>query len=62
MAKNEKGGTYMSFKIKKIEDQVEALEVKGQGCTDDCADWSGKSAASPAGCTVRFSCKITCGL
>jgi len=50
----------MSLKIKKIEEKVNALEVKGQGCTDDCADWSGKSAASPIGCTVKFSCKITC--
>ena len=45
----------MSLKIKKIEEKVNALEVKGQGCTDDCADWSGKSAASPNGCTVKFS-------
>lgn len=52
----------MSLKIKKIEDKVNALEVKGQGCTDDCADWVGKSAASPAGCSVTFSCKITCVL
>jgi len=52
----------MSFKIKKIKDKVDALEVKGQGCRDDCADWSGKSASSPLGCSVTFSCKITCAL
>ncbi|MEC0170024.1 hypothetical protein D3C87_1877170 [compost metagenome] len=50
----------MSLKIKKIEDKINALEVKGQGCKDDCADWSGKSASNPAGCSVTFSCKITC--
>lgn len=46
--------------IKKIEDKVEVMDVKGQGCTDDCADWHGNSAAQPYGCNVDFSCKITC--
>lgn len=52
----------MELKIKKISDKIEVMDVKGQGCKDDCADWSGNSAAKPAGCTVTFSCKITCGL
>lgn len=52
----------MELKIKKISDKIEVMDVKGQGCTDDCADWSGNSAAKPAGCTVTFGCKITCAL
>lgn len=52
----------MELNIKKINDKLEAMDVKGQGCKDDCADWSGKSASKPAGCKVTFSCKITCAL
>ena len=49
-------------KIEKITDKIEVMDVRGQGCTDDCAAWSGNSAANPAGCTVSFSCNITCRL
>ena len=49
-------------KIEKITDKIEVMDVRGQGCTDDCAAWSGNSAVSPAGCTVSFSCNITCRL
>jgi hypothetical protein len=50
----------MDLKLTKITDKVRELDVKGQGCTDDCAAWSGSKASDPAGCTVVFSCNITC--
>ena len=49
----------MKLEIKKIQNKVKELDVRGQGCDDDCADWSGKKAAAPNGCTVTFSKKIT---
>lgn len=42
----------MELKIKKISDKIEVMDVKGQGCKDDCADWSGKSAAKYNGIVI----------
>ena len=49
----------MKLKLSKITDKIEELDVRGQGCLDDCADWSGNKASDPAGCKVTFSPKIT---
>lgn len=49
----------MKLEIKKINSKIEKLDVRGQGCDDDCADWSGKKAAAPAGCKCTFSKKIS---
>lgn len=54
-----KGVLTMQLEIKKIEKKIKNLDVRGQGCDDDCADWSGKKAAAPAGCTCVFSKKIS---
>ena len=42
------------MKIKKIEDTSMNLEVKGQGCWNDCyvgGYWSGKKSTSTNGCS-----------
>lgn len=54
-----KGGGVMSLKIEKITDKVQKLDVKGQGCNDDCARWSGYSGSNPAGCTVTIDAYLT---
>lgn len=33
----------MSLKITKITDKIEELDIKGQGCWDDCTEWKGMS-------------------
>lgn len=42
------------LKINKLTDKVEALDVRGQGCMDDCAEWL---SANPKtnGCVVIFT-------
>lgn len=45
-------------KIEKITDKMEAMDIKGQGCLDDCAYWISKNP-STNGCVVRFSPEIT---
>lgn len=52
-----KGGDKMNLEIKKITDKIEELDVHGQGCTDDCADWSGNKGSNPVGCVVTISPK-----
>ncbi|MBU7318322.1 hypothetical protein [Paenibacillus oleatilyticus] len=47
------------LKIVKITDKIEKLDVKGQGCNDDCARWSGYSGSKPAGCTVTIDAYLT---
>lgn len=47
-----------TLSIEKIIDKVETVEVKGQGCLDDCAEWL---TANPKtnGCKVKFTPNIT---
>ncbi len=45
------------MEIKKLVNAIEELDIHGQACTDDCADWSGNSGASPYGCTITISGK-----
>ncbi len=42
-----------NLKIEKITDKVEGLDVRGQGCLDDCAEgyWSGNASTSQSGCS-----------
>lgn len=46
-----KGGDIMDLKITQITDKVECLDVKGQGCMDDCPAemWVGNRSLD-AGC------------
>lgn len=46
------------LKIEKITDKMEVMDVKGQGCSDDCAKWLSKNAKT-SGCVVKFSPEIT---
>ncbi|BCJ95355.1 hypothetical protein acsn021_29240 [Anaerocolumna cellulosilytica] len=42
----------MSLKVKKINDKVNGLDVKGQGCDNDCPKgyWSGNNNKLAVGC------------
>ncbi len=46
--------------MKKIENKVEIMDVKGQGCGDDCAEWSGATNTATSGCKLGSGCNITC--
>lgn len=40
------------LRISKIQDKIEGLEVKGQGCRNDCKQghWSGNNSYYTSGC------------
>lgn len=44
--------------IEKINDKIETVEVKGQGCLDDCAEWISANP-STTGCVVSFTPNLT---
>lgn len=46
------------LKINKIVDKMEIMDIKGQGCMDDCAEWL---SANPStnGCKVKFTPNIS---
>ncbi len=42
------------LKINKITDKMEVMDIKGQGCNDDCAEWLSANP-STSGCVVKFT-------
>lgn len=45
-------------RIEKITDKLETMDVKGQGCLDDCVDWYGNTSGK-SGCYTVLSPKFT---
>lgn len=46
-------------KIEKIKDKVEIMDVKGQGCKNDCVEYMANQSSS-SGCGPKLTCKMTC--
>lgn len=43
------------IKIEKINDKVETVEVRGQGCWDDCEIWKNNTTAGNNKCRRDFT-------
>lgn len=43
------------IKIEKINDKVETIEVRGQGCWDDCEIWKNNTTAEKNKCRRDFT-------
>lgn len=52
MGNQNKEELYMEFEVNKISDKIKGLDVKGQGCKNDCKQgyWSGNNNYYAAGC------------
>ncbi len=44
--------TSKKLQVRKLTDKVKGLDIKGQGCMDDCAEgyWSGSGSTKVSGC------------
>ncbi len=47
------------LQVKRLTNKVQGLDIKGQGCDNDCAVWGGNSSKGDSGCDYVLNARTT---